>query len=664
MSKEQTYQKPPSLAQHFGGPDGYLGCFGWVCGYSADADFMNDAVERFTQSSQHRRASDGRAALALFLDPGNPELSFTNVPGVLHIPFKDIANKPFALLHAKVALLGFRQVSDASQWLLRLLVSTGNWTRQTMEESLDLAWCVDITNQDLADNPDASLQVCADFKAAAAMFDWLKPQFDTQLLDRTANLEGSVQGMFQEWLNKVTGKKKLPHPRFFCNTSQSLLHQLPALIKNTGNNSKRNYLAMGSGFFESATKDQTVPTVLAVIVARLKEEELLTSSICPEVFVNPNACQAIATCQDGLKENRFLIRPAQAPKKLYGENSNRTLHAKFLFAEKYRKNSEKCNDAWLYLGSGNLTGAGFTKQVNKGGNLEAGVVFAPKGLQWSNTGQDKATLVTDVLPIHWDGKTDTALNLQSGSDMEHRDATFLAAPVAWMNWCQDQTDTYLQAPEGKDQAFSVLDESGQPHPAHAQQRVAWKPPRPRQVRLQWQQKDGSNQNANVPVMDSQGRIAACELAALDLDQICWELARFPLPPEDDLAEGGDSEAGDADQSPPPQYSAGTATADYPIRRMMELVESIADKQTRLAVADWGIWCSRLHQCLLQASGSPALAAFKKININPLSPLWHDPFRPDFAQGNASAEGARYESVLREVEKAWGVSDMGKLGDRA
>ena len=40
--------RPPSLAQHFDAPDGYQGEFGWVCGFSADAAFMDDAAERFT----------------------------------------------------------------------------------------------------------------------------------------------------------------------------------------------------------------------------------------------------------------------------------------------------------------------------------------------------------------------------------------------------------------------------------------------------------------------------------------------------------------------------------------------------------------------------------------------------------------------------------------
>lgn len=98
--------KPPSLSQLFEPPEGYRGQFGWLCGYSADASFMNDAVERFTQKVSQQRAYEGSVALALMLDPGNSQITCTDVPGLLHLPMKRPADRPFNLLHAKVAILG------------------------------------------------------------------------------------------------------------------------------------------------------------------------------------------------------------------------------------------------------------------------------------------------------------------------------------------------------------------------------------------------------------------------------------------------------------------------------------------------------------------------------------------------------------------------------
>src|ERR1039458_1019894 len=137
MSKRDPIFKPFSLAQHFEAPDDFIGCFGWVCGYSADSGFLDDAAERFTRRTHAQRAYEGRIAIAMMLDPGNPQITLEEVPGVMHLPMNGVP--PFRLLHAKLALLGFRHTSDARQWRLRLIVSTGNWTRQTLEDSLDLA---------------------------------------------------------------------------------------------------------------------------------------------------------------------------------------------------------------------------------------------------------------------------------------------------------------------------------------------------------------------------------------------------------------------------------------------------------------------------------------------------------------------------------------------
>ena len=134
-----------SLIAHFDAPEGYLGLFGWLCGYSADADFLDEAATRFTGQNASSRASQGRLALPLMLDRHNRQIT---VPGVAHLPV--LSDAPFSLLHAKVALLGFRKEDDPEEWHLRLLVSTGNWTRQTLEQSLDLIWRLDLTRNEIS----------------------------------------------------------------------------------------------------------------------------------------------------------------------------------------------------------------------------------------------------------------------------------------------------------------------------------------------------------------------------------------------------------------------------------------------------------------------------------------------------------------------------------
>jgi hypothetical protein len=134
--------RPSSLAQLFP-PGEHQGVFGWVCGYSADAGFLEDAIERFSALTQAQRAHQGKVMLAVMLDPGNPQIAPSEVPGMLHLPVKS-PELPFLLLHAKVAVLGF-QCGD--RFLMRAIVTTGNWTRQTLEESLDLAWHIDVASK-------------------------------------------------------------------------------------------------------------------------------------------------------------------------------------------------------------------------------------------------------------------------------------------------------------------------------------------------------------------------------------------------------------------------------------------------------------------------------------------------------------------------------------
>src|SRR5258706_2591749 len=167
--------KPCSLAQLFDPPDDYQGVFGWICGYSADAGFLEDAAERFSGLTKAQREHQGRMMLAVMLDPGNPQILPSEVPGVLHLPARSLT-LPFLLLHAKVAILGFQGLD---RFLLRIIVTTGNWTRQTLEESLDLAWHIDIEDQPA----EGSRQERTDLAAVWSFLSLVRSYFDTRPLD-------------------------------------------------------------------------------------------------------------------------------------------------------------------------------------------------------------------------------------------------------------------------------------------------------------------------------------------------------------------------------------------------------------------------------------------------------------------------------------------------
>lgn len=653
-----------SLAQLFEAPDQFVGHFGWMCGYSADAGFLGNAAERFTRQTEKQRAHAGKTALVLMLDPGNPQISCVDAPGILHLGAKTRQN-PFSLLHAKVALIGFCHESDQTQWRLRLIISTGNWTRETLEESLDLAWSIEISSHELAQRlDDDAKQRCADFKAAWSLIDWLRDYFDLRALSAGYEHHHAIAKEFEDWIGAVSRKVGLPRARIFDSRRESLLAQLPEMIKATGIEVVRNYLSMGSGFYESSEVGGAVPSVVAEIIGRLQHAKLLTRAPEVDIFVNPNACQAVADSVSSIRERGWHVRKAGKPEKYFGK-AERALHAKFLFSANWRENSELCNSAWVYFGSGNLTRPGFSQKMSKrGGNLEAGVVFAPQQLIWSSKNDaEQYKVVANVLPLQWDEEYDGSPgHLRAGGDMPDREEIFIAAPVAYLTWnAMEGADRggWLSTPDREVNVFEAVDAAGTVCRHDEQQRIWWPDEQPRQVELRWQA-DEQQHSALVPVLDEFGRLAGTRLAPLGIDEAWLQLASFPMPPdEDDLPDGDGREYTNISGGPP--QSIGTGTGDYPIRQMMQLIENIAVKQTTMPTADWASWCVRLEQSLAQASGSDVLRQFQSFAVNPLSPLWQPPFRPVFAEGSKNAEGKRYEEVLRRVEKAWKVDNLERLG---
>lgn len=400
-------QVPASLVRHFEAPEGFTGQFGWLCGFSADEGFLNEALERFTYQQANQRAYAGQTLLALMLDPRAVQIDPIGVPGLLHLPWAN-GELPFNLMHAKVALLAFRSTDTSGAWCLRLLVSTGNWTRQTLEQSLDLVWCLDLHSDDLSSPSDATRQVCVDISSAWGLLDWLRARYDGRALQVNPLTTAAVEQLDKCLLKQVKPCAADLTPRFFDNRKASLLDQLQAKVLHaSGRGSARNYLAIGSGFYESSLADEQSSVPLS-IVRRLRGEEgeprLLTASSCVDLFVNEASCQGIADSVPLLTAAGISVKPAVQPA-WFAEQPQRTLHPKFIFSASEVGHSGQTASPWLYLGSGNLTRQGFTLQMGRlKGNLEAGVVFAPESMNWypAKPGVADPQAIGYRLPIQWD----------------------------------------------------------------------------------------------------------------------------------------------------------------------------------------------------------------------------------------------------------------------
>ncbi len=539
-----------------------------------------------------------------------------------------------------------------------------------MQSSLDLVWTVEVSNEDLKTRDDSVREARTDLTAAWDMFKMLFDHSDLRALNslprgntastaESRDQQSEIHGVLGEWMREIDLPRRNGAPRFFDNRENSLLDQLPRLIELKRDAKPRNYLAMGSGFFESSAEPGKVPTVLQKIVGALRTHGSLTNRPKIDVFVNPLGCQAVAGSMDAMKAAGWCVRAPGIPE--FFRSGQRFLHAKFIFSASYRDDSNRCNSAWVYLGSGNLTQPGFVLKMSRdGGNLEAGVVFAPETLFWDQA-RDTARkeVVTQLLPIQWDEELgEESAPLIAGSDMPDPVVSYADPPVAYFLWVVEFDQAWLQSPESPQKEFEVLDENDRPCQIQSDSRFLWAGIRPRDVRVRWFEGDLEYQ-VSVPLIDEFGRVAATALPRIDVEQAWIQLANFPLSPdEEDLV--SDDAIGAMDglsQSFRNQASVGS----YPVRQIMQLVESIAEKQVSIPEDDWQLWCARLEQCLTQASGCAVLREFLRLKLNPLSPLWCEPFRPQYAEDGETDHGRRYEQVLLRIESEWGVNQLPSIG---
>ncbi|PWW03824.1 hypothetical protein DFR52_101512 [Hoeflea marina] len=670
---------PISLVEHAGPPEGMTGHAGWICGFSADADFMEAFVERFTGQGRSARADLGRTFIGLCLDRSQAQIPPGEVPGVLHLPARD-DSPPYRLMHAKVALLAFRSAADDKDWALRLLVTTGNWTRQTTEDSIDLVWRLDLAAQDLlAREPVDALEQCrVDIVAARDFWRGLRQHYQSRLLEVDAKAEKAQKTQaaafleLEHWLSRLKGNTVVT-PRFIHTQQQALINQLAHRVKAHAGSQRRNNLVLGSGFWEGEPITG-LPKVPSKIAKALVDASLLTQSAKITLVLESQGCAALADkgVFDSIKAAKWtLLHPFKV------EGDVRRLHAKFLFSANRQGDSENCASAWVYLGSGNLTPAGFLNPPNRGGNLEAGVIMAADGLCWKLGTKSPLLPVAKVLPIDWNADISDVSVLSSGDGPPERDPLFMAASVSHMLWVPEDTFNFLSVPEGEDATrIVILGPNNEALIEDACGRFPWDGEQPAYVGTRPIDQDDSASVVLVPVLDRYGRLAARRLDPIDLEQAIELLAGFPAVPEE-----GDTRGAEDTPAPPDTNILAAASrrsmpdARYAIRRTMQLIEAIAQRQTMVPGADWTRWTQRLQCVLTQLGSLPQhggngeeraaskgmtrgilVEALLPLEINPLSCLRERPFLPDHVK-RGSTEFLALDEALRAVEANWGVTEF-------
>jgi len=682
-----TDKRPPSLARAFAPPDGMRGEFGWMCGYSADAEFMEEAVTCFSGYVSSQRRREGRTYLALMLDPeNNKQIPPSACHGVNHLPaVKDLWQKrEFLKMHAKVALILFRHKSE-DEHALRLIVSTGNWTRQTILKSLDLFWQAEVRFKGPAQE-----QELADCLEAWGFLRYLREFYDRRNfhpplpaaeaggpeIDYSPTI--AAHDLFENKLAEARDlSKEKRKARFMDNREQPFLKLLApgitALDKlNNGAPQPRNYLAMGSGFFQGESS-----SVLMDIEKELKKAKLLKPEPQIDVFINPASCQGLASAstRKDLTDKGWKIKEAATPKALFAKKNTRTLHAKFLFSANF-KNGQKsrCSQPWVYLGSGNLTNPGFSNELSRG-NLEAGVLFEPKeNIYWEKQNEAEAW-VEHRLPIRRNGEPIKDSQELKAGEKSSKTYAYFAAPVSALMWRAGENGAELAAPATAE-PYEVFRVEAPDSPLPKSEResepgvsvFAWPDdePKPVEVEIRWQQ-GNKQKRERVPVMDKYGRLAAVETKPVSsMDKVMDLIEDFSACPEseeDPPPPPPTPEAPPTEAPPTDDRKTERQAANYPVRSMMKKLEQIAEKQTGLLEADWALWCSRLEETLTLAKDCPEAELFKKWQINPFTPLLEECFLPDFVakEGQPGERKKKLEKALEKAARAWDVPGEGLGG---
>ena len=601
--------KRVSLLSCFTPPDDFHGDFGWVSGFTGHPDVLEEVANRFTHGARRRQAS-----VAVFLHPADQHLPMRR--GIL-VPFRrtDVP-LPFQLLHAKVAVLHFNGKKGS---LLRLVVSTGNWTHDPLETSLDLFWIVEWRQDQENDR-----QVAADILAAAEMFEWLRGFFDSAVLDLDIGGSRAEDGLRQAI--RLLPKTKLPPSRFLDTRRRALQPQVIEHLSAKGV-VKRSRLIMGSGYFE-AGEDAEVG-VLRTFLQDLIEARLATRNCEVDVVLNAESCQGLVAQKEALVNTGWKLRPPYA-----AHFPGAKLHAKFLFGA---GGGTFCRNPWCYIGSGNLSRIGFTRAVRGGGNLEAGVVFVPEGyVNWK--GHDENSLASR-LPINLEATVDPG-NLKVGDPFEALGNAAEVPPVSYLRWC----DGKLSLPDPS-QDFPELKVRLRGYP---------------DIRLPIDIAEAPSSAlllpmlAEVPVLTEQGFVLP-PLGPKRVEDVLLELLFFPhqAPEERDAEYAGDV-VGEEDTVTP----IGE-TGDYPSRRMMRLIVRMTECQTKIEHVDWECWVNRVDDLLnaLTVPEAEMIAAFRDYDIDAVGALLHQTFLPG---GLKPAEFARLKDVIDRVRERWGLAGLEPL----
>lgn len=619
---------PPAEAE----PELY-GVGGVLCAYSADTDFLEQALLRFTRRPPASRLAHGSVDLTLMLNPPHPELGPDAVPGLMTLRPKSKEHRPvpFTCMHAKVALLAFGPARLGPPTHFRLIVSTGNWTRASARHQVELVWRLDL---------DAATAPKEDRNELFATVEFLSRLMDCYqsgppLTNRAAELLAQARAHAVKpkadqrirFLSSLSWRDKAKA----ASTWQQLAPQLTAVAPGS------NYLVCGSGFYEQASDPTEPPSVLSAITQDLRDGGGLTRSPTLRIVANGDVRDQVTACyREGFLTGWELCRPKDLS--LDGCLA-RSLHAKFLFVAKCRQDA--LLNGWLYLGSSNLTRTGFLDPPPKG-NIEAGVLIETPQI-------DSVSKVSKFLPVGREFRERELTSLLGKLPEEQKPGpdvppcpilafTSVGDGLLGIKWDEQvpAAEVSVMLPDGSVLRLQAMQES---------LRITDSVPRCLEVR--W-----DDHGCRVPCMDPSGAYQRQVLPVASFASWLDQLRHWNDPDAADEEEAADEEDPELteDTGGRPATQEQALGRDFPARTAMLLVEEIAECNGAISAERAPDWLAYLRHLLLDQMPKEHIEGWRGLRVNFLQALLsRDGFAPDWP------DLEKYQALIQEVSDEWGLS---------
>lgn len=642
------------LEQLFSPPPNQFGTHMLICGLSADIETLERMMSSFTYTSEVERAAQGLVRAVLMLDASAAPLSPLAVPGLLRLAqcSEERWRPQTALMHAKVALLGFAEAPFAAPTAFRLIVSTGNWTSATWGNGaqIDLFWSADY--QVNATQPDAVAR--ADMAAALRFFD----QLMQSLYAPSANFlhtQTLAFGWLAQWRAQLGQKSASATPRFVHSLDKSLFTQIKQAYPKQGVST----MVAGSGFWEQPGANAALkPEVL---------QQLDTLKVKGKRYLVANPKQAGALAHWVLAQPRtprnsqlggwtFCMPRDPLQKKA---NAGRTfLHAKYIAGlSRVATQQDKGTLTFLYLGSGNLSHAGLLSKAALGnstarrtvGNVEAGVIM---------TGKQEVTQVWQALACGELLPNELVTSMDAGTGDEILKPRN-PPPVLFARAVQQQL-SLVRSTDAPCALEVRLDAVGAWLPLGATEDTVALPnsvPPVIWVRVPLAAADVAVEVYEVAVFSEDG--ACCRQAPNELkaDDVLQALLAFPGPAPTPP---------DPDPVQPTGYESrpiSKTARKYPLKLMAALIEAIGQRNATLTQEQFPVWLSQLRCLFLEQIAPADRDAIRQTGVNLFPALGQAGFAPLWLDQVPHLADA-YRQLVRDIETLWALPSAGSAKARS